>query len=79
MSNSGQVNKVRFGLYISAEDYLRYYSGSAKNVIVKADNGQNIQFPANALQAHVSQDGVEGRFELWMDQNNKLIKLVRIA
>ena len=76
---SSRINKIRFGLFISAEDYLSYYSGAVKNVIVKADNGQNIQFPANALQAYVQQSGVEGRFELWMDENNKLVKLIKIG
>jgi hypothetical protein len=49
-------------LAISADEFLRLYQGSARAVIVRARNGQTVQFPANALTRFVLHDGVHGSF-----------------
>lgn len=64
---------------MSPETYLRYYRGSAKNIIVKADDGRHVQFPASALQGFVLQDGIQGRFRLVFDASNKFQKLERFS
>jgi hypothetical protein len=71
------MNHYSFHLHISAEQYLDYYRGTAKRVIVRAVSGQNVQFPASLLQRFVTQDGVHGDFELICDENNKVIELRR--
>ena len=49
---------VTFSLSISNEKYLQYYKGSAKAVVVTADDGRKIQFPASKLQRFVKHDGI---------------------
>ena len=64
---------------LSAEKYLQYYQGSAKNVIVTTEDGRTLKFPANRLQSFVTQGGVSGRFEIIFDDNHKIISLIRLA
>jgi hypothetical protein len=71
------MNQYSFHLHISGEQYLDYYRGTAKRVIVRAVSGQNVQFPASLLQRFVTQDGVHGDFELICDDNHKVVELRR--
>lgn len=70
---------IRFHLHMSADDYLAYYQGAAKDVTVRAEDGRRVKFPAGALQAFITHDGIHGRFELRFDANNKLIGLLRMG
>jgi hypothetical protein len=70
--------RVRFTLAISADDYLRYYQGAARNVAVTADDGSRIKFPAEHLRPYVMHDGIRGRFELHFDETHKFIGLRKL-
>ncbi len=74
-----QAQYIRFRLSISAEDYLTYYQGVARAVVVRAEDGRSIRFPAGALQPFVTHQGIHGRFELCFDAQNKLQALRRIG
>lgn len=71
-------NPIRFSLNLSADRYLSHYQGHAKSVSVMADDGRRIEFPANALRPFVTKDGVQGHFELLIDGNNRLQRLIRL-
>ena len=73
------AQQVRFAIRISADDYLAYYKGQARQVIVNADDGRRIQFPASCLQPFVMRDGINGVFVLRFDVNNKLVGLEKIG
>lgn len=60
---------------ISRDELLRMYRGSAHTVSAIAIDGRRIQFPAQALRAFVTQDGISGRFRIEFDQNNKLLSV----
>lgn len=85
MSRAGYIarmqasQRVRFRLAISADDYLAYYQGVARAVVVLAEDGRRVRFPAGALQPFVSHQGVHGLFELCFDDRNKLTGLRRIG
>ena len=70
---------IRFSLNLSADRYLSHYQGHARSVSVVADDGRRILFPANALRPFVTKLGVQGHFELMIDDNNRLQRLVRIG
>lgn len=72
---TGAERQAKFTIRISADDYLYYYKGQAKQVIVNADDGRRVQFPASCLQPFVTRDGIQGVFVLRFDENNKLIGL----
>ncbi|MDH5424259.1 MAG: DUF2835 domain-containing protein [Gammaproteobacteria bacterium] len=73
------MHDVIFTISITPEAYLQYYRGAAKAVIVKAEDGRRIRFPAQALQSHIKPEGIHGRFRLLFDKNNKLIKLEKLS
>ena len=66
-------------LAIDAEDYLRMYRGTAKDVLARATNGQTIRFPANILRPFVTRDGVHGRFRIHFDARGKFVAIDRLA
>lgn len=70
---------LRFSLNIPREEALRYYQGSARFVVVRADNGQRLRFPAENIRPFIDQKGVQGVFSISFDNNNKLIGIKRIG
>jgi hypothetical protein len=73
------MNRYAFQLHISTEEILRYYRGTARVVIVRAHNGQTVQFPASLLQHHILSEGVHGDFVLICDDHNKVVSLERVG
>lgn len=74
-----EVGEATFVLNISPDEYLRYYQGAARHVVVRGRDGRTIQFPAGLLRRFVTHDGVQGEFRLRFDAGNKLISLDRIG
>jgi len=72
------MQKMTFSMHLSADKYLSYYQGSAKDVIVKTDDGRSLKFPANRLQQFVTKEGVSGRFEIVFDDSHKIVSLNRL-
>ena len=70
--------EIRFSLNLSKEQALRYYQGSARFVVVTAENGQRIQFPAEHIRPFIGAAGIQGWFSIRFDDDNKLIAIRRI-
>lgn len=70
---------LRFSLDISREEALRYYQGSANSVVVSAENGQRLQFPAEHIRPFIDQKGVQGLFSISFDNDNKLTEIKRLG
>ena len=65
-------------LAIEADEFLRLYKGSARDVLARATNGQTVRFPANILKPFVAHDGVHGRFKITFNVNGKLIAIDKL-
>lgn len=72
------AQKLRFYLDISQDEYLRNYRGSAHSVLVQAEDGRTVRFPAVNLRKFVTTEGIRGRFEMTLDENNSLIDIRRL-
>ena len=72
------MQKMRFSISISSEQYQAYYQGAAKFVRVQAEDGRSLKFPAEKLQRFILHDGINGRFEIVFDDDHKLVSLERI-
>jgi hypothetical protein len=70
---------VTFHLALDADEVLRYYRGSATEVVVHANDGRTVRFPASALRPHMTRNGVSGTFALVFDEHNRLVSLDRHA
>ncbi len=64
-------------LAIAAEEYRKLYAGQARDVVVRATNGQTLRFPASALREFVGHDGVRGVFEIRVSDDNRLVAIRR--
>ena len=73
------MNRYEFHLRISAEQYLDYYRGAIRHVVVRCGNGQTLQFPAALLQRFVTREGVHGDFVLLCDEAHKCVDLHRLT
>lgn len=65
-------------LAIPRHEFLKLYQGIASDVTAQTVDGLTVRFPAQALRAEVSSDGVYGTFRLTVDHDNKLQSLRRI-
>lgn len=79
MNTENCSSSIRFRLSISAEEYLSYYQGSAQVVVARSEDNRTIRFPASAIRKFVTRDGIFGDFEIFFDENNKLIEIRSIA
>jgi hypothetical protein len=71
------MNRYQFQLRITADQYLEYYRGTAKHVIVRCTTGKTVQFPASLLQKFVTTEGIHGDFVLQCDDQHKCLGLRR--
>jgi len=65
-------------IHLTPADLLKYYRGDARVVEARAVTGQSIQFPATALQRHVTAEGVHGLFRLEFDAAFKFKSFERV-
>ena len=65
------MKRFEFRLSISPEEYLAYYRGTAKQVVVRCADGVTVQFPASLLTQFVSTSGIHGDFVLTCDDGDK--------
>lgn len=68
----------RFRLSMTPEEYLSYYKGKTRWALVTSIEGERVRFPASALRRFVSEDGVQGTFEMTVTEDNKLVKFHRL-
>jgi hypothetical protein len=73
------VKRFEFALRISPDDYLLYYRGEVRAVVVEANGGQTVQFPASFLRPFVTDVGISGRFVLLCDESNRCLDLRRVG
>ncbi|MCD6582235.1 MAG: DUF2835 family protein [Desulfuromusa sp.] len=67
-----------FRLQISQQQYLQYYQGTANAVQVVSECGKKLHFPAVRLRPFLSHTGINGRFLLTIDSNNRFIDLQKL-
>lgn len=67
-----------FSIHLSEPEFLDYYKGTAKAIIVMSECGRRISFPPLRLIPFVTHRGVSGRFLLNVDTNNRFVSLQRI-
>ena len=72
------MREITFSIRISPEEYLRYYRGSARSVVVTTDAGLRVEFPASVLQRFVTHEGVRGSFSMRFDEHNRFREIRRI-
>ncbi|KKN04329.1 hypothetical protein LCGC14_1098540 [marine sediment metagenome] len=73
------MKTLRFSMALSREQALRYYSGSVRTVIVTAETGQRLSFPAEHIRPFIELNGVHGHFSIRFDDNNRFVGIQRLT
>jgi len=73
------MDRIRFHIELSADEYLQYYNGTASALIVKADDGRRVQLPAGRFRQFVTQDGIHGYFEITLGDKHKLLSITKLS
>lgn len=73
------MQQFEFRLNITEQQYLNYYRGSIRQIIVKSTTGATIQFPASLLTKFVTSSGVQGHFILTCDDAFKGSEVRRVS
>ena len=69
------TRRFEFSLKLSAGEVQRIYQGQARYFLVYTDEGTSLQLPASNFRRYVTGQGIQGRFEVEIDQRNKIIQL----
>jgi hypothetical protein len=72
------MKQYAFSISISYQSYLRHYAGQASTVLVVTECGLKLQLAASRLRPFLTHAGIQGRFVLSTDVNNKFINLTKI-
>jgi hypothetical protein len=72
------MKRYEFHVRITADQYLDYYRGTARYVVVRCTTGQTVQFPASLLQQFVTPEGISGHFALTCDEHCRNSRLERL-
>jgi Protein of unknown function (DUF2835) len=65
-------------LVIDPEEFQRLYAGSVKDVSAIAVDGRRVRFPANILRQFVTREGIQGRFMIRFDAENRFESIQRL-
>jgi hypothetical protein len=70
---------IRFSLHLSSDQYLAFYQGVAKSIIVTADDGRSIEFPAGNVRRYLTENGIHGHFEMELTGQNKFVAIRKLG
>ena len=65
-------------MVLSAEKTRSLYAGEKRYILVNSDDGLKLQLPAANFRGFVGADGINGRFSVTIDDDNRIIELRRI-
>jgi hypothetical protein len=72
------MRQFEFNLALPAEKVEAIYRGRARYILVESDDGLKLQLPVANFRGFVSENGIQGRFSVSIDGNNKIQALHRI-
>lgn len=71
------MQEIILDLFISPDEWLKIYRGSARVVRARALDGRQVQFPANILARYFTHDGIRGRFCIRFDDAGRFASIER--
>jgi hypothetical protein len=69
------MRRFKFEMSLSAQKTQAIYEGQARYILVETERGLKLQLPAANFYRYVTADGIQGRFSVKIDAENKLIEL----
>ncbi|WP_097461847.1 DUF2835 domain-containing protein [Mangrovitalea sediminis] len=65
------MQEIILDLFISPDEWLKIYRGTARVVRARSVDGRHVQFPANILARYLTRDGIRGRFCIRFDDHGR--------
>ncbi|MBL1377266.1 DUF2835 family protein [Zobellella iuensis] len=72
------MQRLRFRLAISKAQLLRYYQGRVAALSVNTEQGLRLQVALHHFRSFVGHDGLNGYFEIELNEQNRLHRLSRL-
>jgi hypothetical protein len=69
---------MHISLDIGPDQFVEWYRGRVRSVVVKSLEGPVVEFPAKVLQRFVSPTGIQGTFLLSFDSQNRFLSIERV-
>lgn len=76
--NLGIMRNFEFNLALSAQKIEAIYEGQARYIVVESDQGLKLQLPATNFRGYVTDAGIHGRFQVEIDDHNKILTLRKL-
>lgn len=77
--SANRSRAYRFSIHLSQQQFLRYYQGAAASIQVTSECGKRLRFPAARLRPFLTQNGIQGRFQLNVNSENRFLDLVKLV
>lgn len=71
--------RLTISINLSYDTFLHVYTGDAKYVVTRADDGRTVRFPAEILKPYLTRAGIQGRFIIYFDERNKFKSLQKLS
>lgn len=62
-------------MVLSSDRTEAIYQGGVRYIVVRTDDGLKLQLPASNFRRFVGLNGINGRFSVRIDEQNKIIDL----
>jgi hypothetical protein len=72
------MRQFEFAMAVSADITRSIYQGQARYILVESDNGLKLQLPAANFREFVTDNGIQGRFHVSIDSDNRILELRRL-
>jgi len=77
MSTTQKGHLFTVTLSISASQFEQLYRGQVKTVLARDRQGKTVQFPAVSLRSFLTHNGIQGTFDIRVDDGNRLVDIQR--
>ncbi|AWL11891.1 hypothetical protein HMF8227_01416 [Saliniradius amylolyticus] len=68
-----------FRLNLAYDECIHFYHASTPHALLMAESGERVQVPAYTLRPFIGHTGIQGRFRLLTDENNKIQSFERVG
>lgn len=72
------MKQYTFQIMIPYDEIMLYYQGQANAVYIQTEQGVSIEVDALHFREYVHANGIQGRFRLTTDDNNRFVSMERI-
>ena len=69
------MRQFEFSLDLPASEIEKIYRGNARYIQVESDDGLTLRLPAINFRDYVTEAGIQGRFQVQIDDHNRIINL----